>query len=154
MLHYVLKIKSCPRTHAHNKCFGYESCWCWRHFVEGREHSAVNHAAADVTVYRRKRTFRSKSCCCWRLCLQEEENIPLRIMLLLMDEVFDLRNRNQWLRRRIVAILRQFVKTMFGDSINRWVLVKASIVLVHIQEISLWPSHEGIVWTSLVRFIY
>ena len=50
---------------------------------------------------------------------QEEENIPLRIMLLLMDGVFDLRNRNQWLRGRIVAILRQFVKTMFGDSINR-----------------------------------
>jgi len=40
-------------------------------------------------------------------------------MLLLMDEVFDLKNRNQWLRRRIVAILQQIAKTMFGDSINR-----------------------------------
>ena len=49
----------------------------------------------------------------------DEENIPMRIMLLLMDEVFDLRNRNQWFRSRIVAILRQIVKTMFGDSINR-----------------------------------
>ena len=44
----------------------------------------------------------------------------MRIMLLLMDEVFDLKNRNQWLRRRIVAILRQIIKTMFGDSINRY----------------------------------
>lgn len=47
------------------------------------------------------------------------ENIPLRIMLLLMDEVFDLRHKNQWLRRRIVAILRQLIKATFGDKINR-----------------------------------
>ncbi|GFO50365.1 sorting nexin-13-like, partial [Plakobranchus ocellatus] len=47
------------------------------------------------------------------------ENIPLRIMLLLMDEVFDLRSKNQWLRRRIVAILRQLIKAMLGDKINR-----------------------------------
>jgi len=47
------------------------------------------------------------------------ENIPLRILLLLMDEVFDLQDRNQWLRRRIVVILRQIIKTIFGDGINR-----------------------------------
>lgn len=47
------------------------------------------------------------------------ENIPLRIMLLLMDEVFDLRHKNQWLRRRLVAILRQLIKATFGDMINR-----------------------------------
>jgi hypothetical protein len=41
-------------------------------------------------------------------------------MLLLMDEVFDLKNRNQWLRRRIVTILQQIAKTMFGESINRF----------------------------------
>lgn len=49
----------------------------------------------------------------------DDENIPLRIMLLLMDEVFDLRNRNQWLRRQIVVILRQLIKATFGDRINR-----------------------------------
>ncbi|XP_041367207.1 sorting nexin-13-like isoform X2 [Gigantopelta aegis] len=48
-----------------------------------------------------------------------EENIPLRIMLLMMNEVFDLRHKNQWLRRRIVAILRQLLKATFGDMINR-----------------------------------
>ncbi|XP_036358438.1 sorting nexin-13 isoform X3 [Octopus sinensis] len=47
------------------------------------------------------------------------ENIPLRILLLLMDEVFDLRQKNQWLRRRLVAILRQLIKATFGDMINR-----------------------------------
>ena len=54
----------------------------------------------------------------------DEDSIPLHIMLLLMDEVFDLKSRNQWLRRRIVAILQQIAKTMFGDSINRSVGAK------------------------------
>ncbi|XP_069111090.1 sorting nexin-13-like isoform X1 [Argopecten irradians] len=51
--------------------------------------------------------------------LEGDENIPLRIMLLLMDEVIDLRQKNQWLRRRIVAILRQLIKAAFGDRINK-----------------------------------
>lgn len=48
-----------------------------------------------------------------------DDNIPLRILILLMDEVFDLQHRNQWLRRQIVGILRQIVKATFGDRINR-----------------------------------
>ncbi|XP_077554623.1 sorting nexin-13-like [Haemaphysalis longicornis] len=51
--------------------------------------------------------------------IETQDNIPLRIMLLLMDEVFDLKSKNQWLRRRIVVILRQIVKATFGDTINR-----------------------------------
>jgi len=47
------------------------------------------------------------------------DNIPLRILLLFMDEVFDLQERNQWLRRQIVAVLRQLIKAMFGDIVNR-----------------------------------
>lgn len=50
---------------------------------------------------------------------ETDDNIPLRIMLLLMDEVFDLKSRNQWLRRRIVTLLRQIIRTMFGDIVNR-----------------------------------
>jgi sorting nexin-13 len=42
--------------------------------------------------------------------------IVYRVVLLLMDEVFDLRERNQWLRRQIVAVLRQIIKAMFGRS--------------------------------------
>ncbi|KAK3099553.1 hypothetical protein FSP39_006196, partial [Pinctada imbricata] len=49
----------------------------------------------------------------------DSENIPLRIMLLLMDEVFDLREKNAWMRRRIMGILRQLITVTFGDSINR-----------------------------------
>lgn len=36
-----------------------------------------------------------------------------------MDEIFDLKNRNQWLRRRIITLLRQIIRTMFGDIVNR-----------------------------------
>lgn len=52
----------------------------------------------------------------------EQDNIPLRILLLLLDEVFDLKNKNVWLRRRIDAILRQIIQTMMGDSINRKII--------------------------------
>ncbi|KAI1721683.1 mitochondrial inner membrane protein [Ditylenchus destructor] len=47
------------------------------------------------------------------------ESIPLRVVLLLLDEVFGLRGRNQWFRRRLVALLRQFVHAALGSSINR-----------------------------------
>lgn len=44
-----------------------------------------------------------------------QDNIPLRIALLFLDEVFDLREQNQWLRRQIVTVLRQILKAMFGE---------------------------------------
>merc|ERR1711981_1175603 len=53
------------------------------------------------------------------LDVETSDNIPLRILLLFMDEVFDLQERNQWLRRQIVAVLRQLIKAMFGDIVNR-----------------------------------
>ncbi|XP_070564761.1 sorting nexin-13-like [Ptychodera flava] len=48
----------------------------------------------------------------------DDDNIPLRIMLLLLDEVFDLKSRDQWLRKRMIALLRQFIKAAFGNMIN------------------------------------
>lgn len=59
---------------------------------------------------------------------QTDDNIPLRIILLLMDEVFDLKSRNQWLRRRIVTLLRQIIRTMFGDIVNRRILDYVSLI--------------------------
>lgn len=53
---------------------------------------------------------------------QIEGNIPLRIILLLMDEIFDLKHRNQWLRRQIVAALQQLIKAVFGDRMNRKII--------------------------------
>jgi len=62
------------------------------------------------------------------LHVDTDDNIPLRIMLLLMDEVFDLKSRNQWLRRRIVTLLRQIIRTMFGDIVNRRILDYVSLM--------------------------
>lgn len=49
-----------------------------------------------------------------------DDNIPLRVMLLLMDEVFDLKEKNQWLRRNIKNLLQQLIRATYGDTINRW----------------------------------
>ncbi|XP_066483508.1 sorting nexin-13 isoform X2 [Tiliqua scincoides] len=48
-----------------------------------------------------------------------EDNVPLKIMLLLMDEVFDLKERNQWLRRNIKNLLQQLIRAMHGYTINK-----------------------------------
>lgn len=48
-----------------------------------------------------------------------DNNIWLGVMILLMDEVFDLKHRNQWLRRQIITAIQQFVRTIFGDRMNK-----------------------------------
>ncbi|XP_076461622.1 sorting nexin-13-like [Babylonia areolata] len=76
------------------------------------------------------------------------DNIPLRIMLLLLDEVFDLRHKNQWPRRRIVAILRRLIKATFGDMINRKIvdhvnfMTSAEQVAEYVRTFrnSFWPN--------------
>ncbi|KAL7076984.1 hypothetical protein ACQ4LE_003672 [Meloidogyne hapla] len=50
---------------------------------------------------------------------KDSDNIPLRVLLLFVDEVFGLRAKNQWFRRRLVSLLRQFVNATMGNSINR-----------------------------------
>lgn len=45
--------------------------------------------------------------------------MPLRILLILMDEIFDLHNRNQWLRKRVFYMLREILRAMFGDVFNQ-----------------------------------
>src|SRR4051794_6274116 len=51
-----------------------------------------------------------------------DESIPLRVILLFVDEVFGLRGRNQWFRRRLVALLRQFINAALGFSINKRIM--------------------------------
>ena len=43
----------------------------------------------------------------------------LGVGILLLDEVFDLKERNQWLRRHILNAIQQFVRTLFGDRMNK-----------------------------------
>ncbi|CAL8110442.1 unnamed protein product [Orchesella dallaii] len=79
-----------------------------------------------------------------------DDNIPLRIILLMMDEVFDLKSRNQWLRRRIVAFIREILKAMLGDTINRRIVDyvayltspdRVSGYLRNLQR-TLWPNGQ------------
>ncbi|XP_033337344.1 sorting nexin-13 isoform X1 [Megalopta genalis] len=79
---------------------------------------------------------------------ETDDNIPLRIMLLLMDEIFDLKVRNQWLRRRIVTLLRQIIRTMFGDIVNRRIVEYVSVLTspakvagyLKLFKNSFWPN--------------
>ncbi|XP_077301605.1 sorting nexin-13-like [Arctopsyche grandis] len=58
----------------------------------------------------------------------DSEELPLRMLLLLLDEVFELRCRNRWLRRQIAAILRQILTTMFADVLNKKIIDAISSV--------------------------
>ena len=77
-----------------------------------------------------------------------ETNIPLRILLLLMDEVFDLKSKSAWLRRRIFAVIKQIIQTTYGSTINRKIigfinrLFSSSYIESYIKTLkkTLWPN--------------
>ncbi|KAG8194863.1 hypothetical protein JTE90_017295 [Oedothorax gibbosus] len=82
------------------------------------------------------------------LDIEGDDNIPLRILLLLMDEVFDLKSKDQWFRKRIVILLRQIINATYGDAINRKILdfVQKSTSAEQMAEYikafreALWPN--------------
>ncbi len=51
--------------------------------------------------------------------MQQTSNFPIKIALLLIDEVFDLKEKNQWLRQSMMSIVKSYVKNFKGDSMNR-----------------------------------
>ncbi|EJD76443.1 PXA domain-containing protein [Loa loa] len=76
------------------------------------------------------------------------ESIPLRVLVLLIGEVFGVRSRNAWFRRRLVAVLNQFVHATMGSSLNRkiidivqWLTSKQQVAqyLVAFRN-TLWPD--------------
>ncbi|KAK6102843.1 PXA domain family protein [Brugia pahangi] len=76
------------------------------------------------------------------------ESIPLRVLVLLIGEVFGVRSRNAWFRRRLVALLNQFVHATMGSSLNRkiidivqWLTSKQQVAqyLVAFRN-TLWPD--------------
>lgn len=42
--------------------------------------------------------------------------------MLLFGEIFGVRSRNAWFRRRLVAVLNQFVNATIGSSLNRKII--------------------------------
>jgi len=81
----------------------------------------------------------------------ESHNIPLRIMLLLMTEVFDLKNRNQWLRRRIVTLLRQIMHAMFGDTMNKRILDYVAVITSPQRVAHCLAAFKNSIWPNGVR---
>lgn len=79
---------------------------------------------------------------------ETDDNIPLRITLLFLDEVFDLADRNMWLRRQIITVLRQIINTMAGDIVNKKIvdyfttLTSEEAVAGYLTSLkdSLWPE--------------
>ncbi|CAB3409358.1 unnamed protein product [Caenorhabditis bovis] len=77
----------------------------------------------------------------------ESENIPLRVLVLFVDEVFGVRARNAWFRRQMVMVLRQFV-TPFGTSINKriidvvnWLTSEQQVTgYLNAFKDSMWPN--------------
>ncbi|CAG0880415.1 unnamed protein product [Darwinula stevensoni] len=78
----------------------------------------------------------------------DEETIPLRILLLVFNEVFDMRNQEAWLRKRLVAVAHHLVNVMFGDIYNRRILefidwaTSSEQVALYLKNFrnSFWPN--------------
>ena len=58
--------------------------------------------------------------------------MAVRVILFLMDEIFDLRYRYQWLRRAALLMLREILQAMFGDVFD----VKINELLVNLTSAS------------------
>ncbi|EYC11408.1 hypothetical protein Y032_0050g1899 [Ancylostoma ceylanicum] len=77
------------------------------------------------------------------------DNIPLRVLILFVDEVFGVRARNAWFRRQLMTVLRQFV-TPFGTSINKRIvdvvhwLTSEQQVTMYLTALrdSVWPDGQ------------
>ncbi|CAF3745883.1 unnamed protein product [Rotaria socialis] len=76
------------------------------------------------------------------------KNIPLRVLLVIMDEVFDLKQKNMWFRSRFVSILKRFLRAFMGDSVNRriatfvqhWTSAKKIAKEIRRFKENFWPN--------------
>lgn len=77
-------------------------------------------------------------------CLQDEDSLPVDIMLILFDELFDLRADSQWLRRHLPTLLKQLA----GDKLSRKVVsysdwfVSSEQVACYLRDFraTMWPN--------------
>jgi hypothetical protein len=89
---------------------------------------------------------------------ENTKNIPLRVLLVIMDEVFDLKQKNMWFRSRFVSILKGVLRTFMGDSVNRYEEnIFSKFYIEKFRRIAMFVQH----WTSankiakeIIRFKY
>ncbi len=51
--------------------------------------------------------------------MNNSNNLPVRVVLVLIDEIFDLKEKNQWIRQSLMSIVKSFMKNFKGDSMNK-----------------------------------
>lgn len=79
--------------------------------------------------------------------IDDEDNIPFKIIISLLDELFEL-SSNQWLRKKIMSVIRHIIRTAMGDSINKRIvesieaLTSTEQVAVYVNKLkdSMWPD--------------
>ncbi|XP_064402684.1 sorting nexin-13-like [Halichondria panicea] len=77
---------------------------------------------------------------------EDEDSLPVDIMLILLDELFDLRADSQWLRRQLPTLLKQLV----GDKLSRKVVgysdwfVSSEQVACYLRDFraTMWPNGQ------------
>ena len=51
--------------------------------------------------------------------MKPSNQLPIKVVIMLIDEVFDLKEKNQWIRQSLMAIVKSLMKSFKGDSVNR-----------------------------------
>ncbi|XP_060853904.1 sorting nexin-13 [Rhopalosiphum padi] len=79
---------------------------------------------------------------------EDDDNMPMRAVLLLLTEVFEVNEQQQWLRKRFVMLLQHIIRASFGHVVNRrfkeYVATvtdpyRVSLLIAAIKN-SLWPD--------------
>ena len=80
----------------------------------------------------------------WYIHIQDEESLPVDMMLELLDELFDISDGGQWIRRQLPMLLKQLA----GGKISRKIvetsdwLTSAEQVAGYIRDLrnTMWPG--------------
>ncbi|VUZ42356.1 unnamed protein product [Hymenolepis diminuta] len=78
----------------------------------------------------------------------DSDNIPFRILFMLVDEVFNLQRKTQLFRRGTLAILRNIVQTFFGDIMNRRIVEKAKNLISAKQMATYAGILRDVLWPN------
>ncbi|CAH8571492.1 unnamed protein product [Heterobilharzia americana] len=79
------------------------------------------------------------------------DETPIRILFLLVDEIFDLHREGQFTRQGNFAILRKIFQTFFGIRVNRMIIAKAcewtsapkvTQLIIYLRDY-FWPSKKS-----------
>ncbi|KAM7540156.1 hypothetical protein Aperf_G00000025890 [Anoplocephala perfoliata] len=79
----------------------------------------------------------------------DSDNIPFRLLFMLVDEVFSLQRRTQLFRRGTLTILRNIMQTFFGDIMNRRIVEKAKSLISAKQMATYAEMLRDVLWPNV-----